>query len=412
MTEDPATGPTGDGLAQPPLSAAGWPAAAESVDDRDGTPFAPGGEDTVRLARSGQQPTPQEHDAPTVRSRPGPAPEAVAPEAAAPAQPQVPLAPAKLTFPAQDVQQPAAAGQQPAQPQYQPQTPYQPQPYLQTLQPQQAQPPVQQQPVQPTQPQPPYQTQPYTQAQPPVQQQPGQQPFPVAPGYQPQPVQQPAYVQPPVYVQPSVYGQAVMPPVAYGQPGYPQPAVFGQPAVFAQPPVALQPPVGAQPASPPQGALAGPPGMLAAAADRERAIDVLKAAYGEGRITKDEFDYRVNQVAQARTYADLGVVIADLPAGPLGGVSHYPGGLPAQAPYYPPARQTTNGLAVGSLVCALLGISLPAVIMGHVARRQIRDRNEGGDGLAIAGLVIGWLGMAFYALMFIAAIVAAGSGGS
>jgi hypothetical protein len=175
--------------------------------------------------------------------------------------------------------------------------------------------------------------------------------------------------------------------------------VYPQPVVFPQSPVAPQ-----------QAGLVGPPGMLAGAADRERAVDVLKAAYGEGRITKDEFDSRVSQVTQARTYADLGVVVADLPAGPLGGVSHYQGGLPAPAPYYPPARQTTNGLAVGSLVCALLfpALSLPAVVMGHIARKQIRERNEGGDGLAIAGLIIGWMGMAFLALLF---IVAARSGG-
>jgi len=32
------------------------------------------------------------------------------------------------------------------------------------------------------------------------------------------------------------------------------------------------------------------PGMLCAATDRERTIDVLKAAYGEGRLGKEEFD--------------------------------------------------------------------------------------------------------------------------
>jgi hypothetical protein len=410
VTEDPATGPTGDGWAQPAPSVAGWAAGAESVDDRDGTPFAPG-EDTVRLWRDGQQPVPDEHDVPTVRSRPAPAPQA-------PAQPHVPLAPEGLTFPAQDVQQPDGASQQPVQPQYQPQyqpqTPYQPQPYLRTPQPQpgqQVQPSAQQQP-QPQQPQP-HVAQQYLQTQPTDQH--GQpvrpQPYPASQG---QPFQQPVYIQPAVYVQPWAYGPAGIQPVAYGQPGYPQPGYpqpgYPQPGAFPQPPAGLQPPAGPQPAGQ-QAGLGGPPGMLAAAADRERAVDVLKAAFGEGRITKDEFDYRVNQVAQARTYADLGVVIADLPAGPLGGVSQYQGGLPATAPYYPPARQTTNGLAVGSLVCALLGISLPAVIMGHIARNQIRERNEGGDGLAIAGLVIGWLGIAFYALMFIAAIVAAGGGG-
>ena len=374
-------------------------------DDRDGTPFAPG-EDTVRLSLGGHQPDHAEDDAPTVRSRPVAAP---APQAAAP--PQAPVGPAPLTFPAQDVQSPADASQRATQPQpaYQPQTPYQPQPYLQTLQPQagqQVQPPAQQ--AQSQQPQP---------------VQPQAQPYP-APGYPAQPFQQPGYMQPAIYVQPTVYGQAGVPQVVFGQPGYPQPAVFPPPVVF-QPPVIFAPPGTPQAAVPPstapqpaaptqQPGLAGPPGMLAAAADRERAVDVLKAAFGEGRITKEEFDCRVNQVAQARTYADLGVVTADLPAGPLGGVSHYQSGLPAPAPYYPPARQTTNGLAVGALVCSLLFpfLSLPAVIMGYIARKQIRERNEGGDGLAIAGLVIGWLGLAFWALAFIVSVVAAGGGGS
>ena len=60
------------------------------------------------------------------------------------------------------------------------------------------------------------------------------------------------------------------------------------------------------------------PNMLAAAADRERTIDVLKAAFGEGRLTKEEFDSRSARVLAARTYADLAAVVDDLPAGPAG----------------------------------------------------------------------------------------------
>jgi hypothetical protein len=53
----------------------------------------------------------------------------------------------------------------------------------------------------------------------------------------------------------------------------------------------------------------------AAHADRERAIEVLKAAFVQGRLTKDEFDSRVGQVLASRTYADLNPVTADIPAG-------------------------------------------------------------------------------------------------
>jgi Domain of unknown function (DUF1707)/Domain of unknown function (DUF4190) len=224
----------------------------------------------------------------------------------------------------------------------------------------------------------------------------------VSPYGQPPAYGQVPYGQPPAYVAPAPGLPVPMPPAplppvhlsAYGQPGYPQP---------------MHPPSAATP----RPGVGGPPGMLASSADRERAIDVVKAAYGEGRLTKEEFDHRVNRIAAARTYGDLSMTISDLPAGPLGGVAQYQGGnYPIPQPYYPPAPQPTNGLAIGSLVCALLGISLPAVIMGHIARHQIRDNNQAGDGLAIAGLVVGWLGMAFYALIFIAAMVAASGSGT
>lgn len=65
-------------------------------------------------------------------------------------------------------------------------------------------------------------------------------------------------------------------------------------------------------------------------ADRERAIDVLKAAFVQGRLTKDEFDLRVGQVFASRTYADLGALTADIPgwvtsAQPQAGHAREPG---------------------------------------------------------------------------------------
>jgi hypothetical protein len=62
------------------------------------------------------------------------------------------------------------------------------------------------------------------------------------------------------------------------------------------------------------GGTAGELGRLRTSrADRERAIDVLKTAFSQGRLTKDEFDLRVGQVFASRTYADLATVMADLP---------------------------------------------------------------------------------------------------
>jgi hypothetical protein len=50
-------------------------------------------------------------------------------------------------------------------------------------------------------------------------------------------------------------------------------------------------------------------------AEREQAVDRLKAAFVQGRLTKDEFDSRVGQVFVSRTYADLDALIADIPDG-------------------------------------------------------------------------------------------------
>jgi hypothetical protein len=50
-------------------------------------------------------------------------------------------------------------------------------------------------------------------------------------------------------------------------------------------------------------------------ADREQAVDVLKAAFVQGRLTKDEFDLRVGRVFASRTYAELDALTADVPDG-------------------------------------------------------------------------------------------------
>ncbi|NUO55278.1 MAG: DUF4190 domain-containing protein [Hamadaea sp.] len=72
------------------------------------------------------------------------------------------------------------------------------------------------------------------------------------------------------------------------------------------------------------------------------------------------------------------------------------------APYpmqYAPVRKT-NGLAIAALVTSIVAFSLcypltiVGAILGHVARRRIRETGEDGDGLALAGIVVGWIGFA------------------
>jgi hypothetical protein len=55
--------------------------------------------------------------------------------------------------------------------------------------------------------------------------------------------------------------------------------------------------------------------LRASHAGREQVIGVLKAAFVQGRLGKDEFDLRVGQAFASRTYAELAAVTADLPAG-------------------------------------------------------------------------------------------------
>jgi len=70
-------------------------------------------------------------------------------------------------------------------------------------------------------------------------------------------------------------------------------------------------------------------------------------------------------------------------------------------PYAPTAP--TNSLAVVALVSGILSwvvcpvvAAIVAVITGHVARSQIRRTGEGGGGLALAGLILGYVHLAAF----------------
>ena len=79
------------------------------------------------------------------------------------------------------------------------------------------------------------------------------------------------------------------------------------------------------------------------------------------------------------------------PPGPQWPGNQYP--WPGQPPY--PQRQPplparpTNGLAVASIICAVLFAPL-GVIFGHISLSQIKRSGEDGRGLAVAGLIVGY----------------------
>jgi hypothetical protein len=76
----------------------------------------------------------------------------------------------------------------------------------------------------------------------------------------------------------------------------------------------------------------------------------------------------------------------------------------------PPGNPQTSGKAIGSLVCGILFFFLPAaivaVVLGHLSLSEIRQSagRLAGRGMAIAGLVLGYLGLSFVPILIIAAI--------
>jgi len=221
---------------------------------------------------------------------------------------------------------------------------------------------------------------------------------------------------------------------AYGYqspaPGYPVPGYQAPPAAsYAWPPAPHVPPGGYQaPAAgyqAPAGGYPFPPGgyqvqarmapgmmhpgamnagMRAAAADRERAVDVLKAGFAEGRLTQEEYNYRMDRAYRAKTYGELAALTADLPAGAM------PTAWPV-AMYQPPV--TTNSLARASLVLGVaefftMGLTaIPAIICGHMAKKEMRQTGQRGDGLATSGLVLGYMAVIFWGVLIALSIVAA-----
>jgi uncharacterized protein YacL len=99
------------------------------------------------------------------------------------------------------------------------------------------------------------------------------------------------------------------------------------------------------------------------------------------------------------------------PAPAYGSAPAYDAGTPSYAAA--PASQKTNVLAIVSLVSAFF-ISIVGIITGHIALSQIKKTGEQGRGLAIAGLIIGYIGLVvgiILAIVWFAIIGAAISSG-
>jgi hypothetical protein len=147
---------------------------------------------------------------------------------------------------------------------------------------------------------------------------------------------------------------------------------------------------------------AAPPMVRATDRDRDAAIGVIQACYGSGRLSRDEHDERVGLALAAQTYAELDMLTADLPGQPW-----YPD-MPAL-----PRPPHTNGLAVAAMICGLVQpftlmlTTIPAIVLGHVARGQIRRTGDNGNSMATWGMALGWAGASAVTLflLFLAVLI-------
>ena len=97
-------------------------------------------------------------------------------------------------------------------------------------------------------------------------------------------------------------------------------------------------------------------GLRASDADREQAIDVLKAAFVRDRLARAEFEARVGQALASRTYGELAAATDGIP-GTLTADTPPPPGMPARVR----KQRTQREMSQGDLAEAL-GVSRQTVI--------------------------------------------------
>ena len=123
--------------------------------------------------------------------------------------------------------------------------------------------------------------------------------------------------------------------------------------------------------------------MRASLADREQAIDTLKAAFAQGRLTKDEFDSRVGHALASRTYADLSALTADLPAG-----------APAPRPSRPPVPARTRRPQNTTVKNGARVIAAATVLTGSVwAGALLSGADSQAVGVLVSAFTFLWFGI-------------------
>ena len=126
-------------------------------------------------------------------------------------------------------------------------------------------------------------------------------------------------------------------------------------------------------------------------ADRNHAVDSLNNAWVDGRLDIDELERRRDQALRALTYAELNRLTVDIPGASV--VRFRP-----DWPVSPkPSRRAVACIALG--FAGWLGPNLfawiPAIVLGHRARRELRRDGGAGHDLTTIGLAVAYAGLAF-----------------
>jgi hypothetical protein len=129
--------------------------------------------------------------------------------------------------------------------------------------------------------------------------------------------------------------------------------------------------------------------LRASHADREHVIEVLKAAFVQGRLTKDELDTRVGQAFSSRTHAELAGLTADIPAGSVAAPSRH-------APPARPQRQGNATIRKGARVLTTATVLVAGLWAVGVAT------GNAVVGVLIPSFTIAWLGL----VMLVGALMA------
>jgi hypothetical protein len=95
--------------------------------------------------------------------------------------------------------------------------------------------------------------------------------------------------------------------------------------------------------------------MRASDVDRDAVVSDLSEHFQAGRLTAGEFDERTGRALTARTWGELGKLVADLPAAPPAAPA------PAATPTVGRPQQPS-----GRAAPALVGIAIAAVVLVHL----------------------------------------------